>query len=247
MKACVASEERSIIRQVGSKRTIADAHGPLTREEKKASAEWNLRRGLCDKVYYGEEYCAQWKQEKWRVLVDEQTQLNMEASRAARWAMCPRPGGETALHMSCEKAKTELEKRYALDEMGSMLVGALFSPWVGPPMKRFAPVNLGRGIVPVQGAGKLALYSSQKINTDRVGVLGQVEKPIKGKGVFLSPVQLPVQAGKPIKPTISRIVKPLTTTRRPVSIATPRPMTIRTRTRLVTPFTTIIVPGFRPQ
>ncbi|KAK0652505.1 hypothetical protein B0T16DRAFT_406299 [Cercophora newfieldiana] len=224
LKSCVASEERTILRQIGSTRTVSDSRGPVTEEEKRASAESNLRRGMCDKAYFGEDYCARWKQEKWRVPLDPEMQRDMVAVRAMRFAMCPRPGGAT-MGMSCEKAKQELDKRYALNELGTMMTGALFSPWSGPPVKQFLPVNFGRKTAAAGGT-----HSS-------------------GSGaIFLPPVQVAVPPPPGfVRPSVTRLRETFTTVFRPV--VTPRPGSpLTTRlTRLVMPFTTILIPVRRPE
>ncbi|KAK4445808.1 hypothetical protein QBC34DRAFT_471670 [Podospora aff. communis PSN243] len=223
MKACVASEERTILRQVGSMRTVADSQGPVTEEVKRIAAESNLKRGMCDKAFFGEEYCSHWKQEKWRVPLDPEMQRDMAAVRAMRLAMCPRPGGAT-MAMSCEKAREELDKRYTLNELGIEMAGALFSPWAGPRVKQFLPLDFGRRTITAGGA-----------------------KPGGSGTVFLPPVQVraPLPPGF-VRPTPTRLQETFTTSFRPV--VTPRPVSPVTtrRTRLVTPFTTVWVPRLRP-
>ncbi|KAK0619097.1 hypothetical protein B0T14DRAFT_602987 [Immersiella caudata] len=219
MKSCVASEERTILRQIGSMRTVADSHGPVTEEEKRIAAESNLKRGMCDKIFFGEEYCARWKQEKWRVPLDPEMQSDMVAVRAMRLAMCPRPGGAT-MAMSCEKAREELDKRYALNELGVEMAGALFSPWAGPVVKQFLPLNFGRRTITAGGT-----------------LSG-------GPGaVFLPPVQIAALPSGFVRPTVTRLPQTFTTSFR--TLVTPRPGNPRL-TRLVTSFITIWVPVPRP-
>lgn len=225
MKACVADEERTIMRQVGSMRTIADSRGPVTEQEKRTAAESNLRRGMCDKAYFGEEYCAQWKQDKWRVPLSPEIQSDMAAVRAMRLTMCPRPGGATT-PISCEKAKQELDKRYAYNELGVMMTGALFSPWSGPPVKQFLPIEFGRRTIT---AGSSHSGGSAS--------------------VFLVPVKVAAlpSLGVVKKPSLTRLPLTITTTMRPIVTPRPgRPLTTRL-TRLVTPFTTIRVPNLHPK
>lgn len=210
LKACVKKEEAALIKSIGTTRIAVDElqSGPVTEAEKREDAERKLLMGMCDREYFGKEYCDVWKQEKWRVPVTPEMQQNLQTMRAVRFAACPRPGAGR-LDLSCDEARKELDKRYAVNELGVMVVGALF-PAPQSPILKVAPLQFDAG----------ASWRTGK----------------NPAGVFLSPVKV-VTVGLVKLPSATRFpgLKTLTTTRRPFT--TPRlTTTIRIiPTRLITP------------
>ncbi|MBC7531161.1 MAG: hypothetical protein H7318_06250 [Oligoflexus sp.] len=61
MNDCVSVEENNILKNEGSKTKDQNAK---TDEEKKAEAEEPLSRGICDSLYFGDKFCADWKNEQ---------------------------------------------------------------------------------------------------------------------------------------------------------------------------------------
>ncbi|KAK4222770.1 hypothetical protein QBC38DRAFT_489073 [Podospora fimiseda] len=198
LKACVKKEEAALIRSIGTTRIAIDEadSGPVTEVEKREDAERKLMMGMCDKEYFGKEYCDVWKQERWRVPVTPEMQQNLQTMQAIRFAACPRPGAGR-LDLSCDKARKELDKRYVVDDLGVMVVGALF-PAPQSPILKVAPLRINQ-----------AAWRPEK-NTS---------------SIFLPPVK--VAAIGPITlPSVTRIGPPtarlppfitLTTTRRPLT------------------------------
>lgn len=150
MQRCQESEEQKLWKAIGVTETDPNAQ-PL--HDEADAAERLKRLGACDKQYYGEEACNEWKQDLWKepLRPEEQDQLNGYKKRSS---VCP---GNAVSREDCNAAKQELFKHYVLPDVmeapvQKILVPGLTVPWM-PPKLGLGEVKLPVGVKPKPNPG----------------------------------------------------------------------------------------------
>lgn len=151
LQRCIEEEERKLVKYVGNIRPVELGSGPATEEEKHQAAEEMLRQGLCDRSYYGETFCNDWKRKLETEPLDPEQQAELDLRLATFTGFCPIPAGISKTPSACASAKQQILKRYVVDQFGSNLVNSIFQSKVSFK----PPVNIRT--VPEFDAGQLKL------------------------------------------------------------------------------------------
>ncbi|KAI5449140.1 hypothetical protein NCC49_005278 [Naganishia albida] len=133
LTSCIEKASRDILKAIGTTDIAAWYDMPKSEADLREEAERNLRFGLCDRAYWGEEYCRKWKFERDTeeippdMLAEMQERKKKHLEDQARGVNCdvaPRPGQETL----CHRVQQEIFKRYVVDDFTDKMVKSAFTP-----------------------------------------------------------------------------------------------------------------------
>jgi hypothetical protein len=137
MTDCVRDEQTKIIREIGTIKKVGDADGiHETEAEKKKNAEGALLWGMCDKDYYGEAFCKEWKQKQFSTPLDPDVQFALDTAKQLQ--SCHDP------FRLCMRPIQELWKRYDTNQQMDQLTGILSGSRIGLIIRKVIPVHFGQ-------------------------------------------------------------------------------------------------------
>ncbi|KAL8858663.1 MAG: hypothetical protein Q9178_004750 [Gyalolechia marmorata] len=116
MEECQEKEEKKLWDEIGSTTFDPDAesNNAQSEEERRAQAEHYKRLGFCDKTYYGEDGCREWKRKLDSVPLTPDAKLELETQLQGRLELCP---VNLVKLTDCQRAKQSVYMRFAiLDE-----------------------------------------------------------------------------------------------------------------------------------
>ncbi|KAI4237066.1 MAG: hypothetical protein LQ349_002140 [Xanthoria aureola] len=117
-------EEKKLWDEIGSK-TIDPNASTLSEEEKRAEAEFYKRLGFCDKTYYGEKGCREWKRQLDSVPMPPDAKLELESQLQGQLDLCP---VNLVKLTDCQRAKESVYMRFAILDETAQAVDAKFQP-----------------------------------------------------------------------------------------------------------------------
>ncbi|KAI4217381.1 MAG: hypothetical protein L6R36_009305 [Xanthoria steineri] len=124
MQKCQEREEKKLWDEIGST-TIDPNAGSLTEEEKRAEAEFYKRLGFCDKSYYGEKGCREWKRQLDSVPMPPDTKMELESHLQSQLDLCP---VNLVQLTDCQRAKESVYMRFAILDETAQAVDTKFQP-----------------------------------------------------------------------------------------------------------------------
>ncbi|KAL8998041.1 MAG: hypothetical protein Q9169_002809 [Polycauliona sp. 2 TL-2023] len=124
MEKCQAREEKKLWDEIGS--TTVDPNAEtMSEEEKRAQAEHFKRLGFCDKSYYGEKGCREWKRQLDSVPLRPEAKLELEAQLKGQLDLCP---VNLVKLTDCQRAKESVYMRFAILDETTQALNQSFKP-----------------------------------------------------------------------------------------------------------------------
>ena len=139
LKKCIEDEERKLIDKIGTMDIAAWYDVPKSDAEIKAEKDKQLKNGLCDKVYYGEDFCRKWKIERDSEEIPPDMQMDLDLFKQLRALSCP-PNSHPERETFCHHVQQEVLKRYFVDDLGEKMVDRAFQPI--KPEERLPPTTV---------------------------------------------------------------------------------------------------------
>lgn len=124
MQKCQEREEKKLWDEIGST-TIDQNAGALSEEEKRAQAEYYKRLGFCDKSYYGEKGCREWKRQLDSVPMTPDAKMELESQLQGQLDLCP---VNLIKVTDCQRAKESVYMRFAILDETAQVLDTRFQP-----------------------------------------------------------------------------------------------------------------------
>ncbi|KAI4169969.1 MAG: hypothetical protein LQ346_008913 [Caloplaca aetnensis] len=183
MQNCQAQEEKKLWDQIGSTTFDPEGQRAQSEEEKKAEAEHNRRLGFCDRSYYGEAGCREWKRQMDSVPLTPDAKLELEMQRQDQLDLCP---VNLVKLTDCQLAKQSLYMRFAIPDATMETLNAKFKP--------------GRAVdvIPRLDFMVLDQTSAGSMTGAQVAPLEVNEAPAINGNLHLQPLFIPRTAGESV-------------------------------------------------
>lgn len=125
MQQCQEKEEKQLWDEIGS--TTDDPEGKIAQsdEDKKAEAEHYKMLDFCDRSYYGEQGCREWKRQIDSVPLTPEAKLDLETQRQIQMDLCP---VNLIKLTDCQRAKQSIYMRFAVPKTLTETVEGKFKP-----------------------------------------------------------------------------------------------------------------------
>lgn len=124
MQQCQEKEEKKLWDEIGST-TIDPNANTLSEEEKRAEAEFYKRLGFCDKSYYGEKGCREWKRQLDSVPMPPDAKMELESQLQGQLDLCP---VNLIKLTDCQRAEESVYMRFAILDETAKAVDTKFQP-----------------------------------------------------------------------------------------------------------------------
>ncbi|KAL8838138.1 MAG: hypothetical protein Q9176_005221 [Flavoplaca citrina] len=124
MQKCQEREEKKLWDEIGST-TIDPNTEFISEEDRRAQAENGKRLGFCDKSYYGEDGCREWKRQLDSVPLPPESKLELESQLQSQPDLCP---VNLVKLTDCQRAKQSVYMRFAILDETAQAVDSKFKP-----------------------------------------------------------------------------------------------------------------------
>ncbi|KAL8769313.1 MAG: hypothetical protein Q9209_004695 [Squamulea sp. 1 TL-2023] len=127
MQKCQEKEEKKMWDEIGSMTFVSDAEGEIrqSEEEMREQAERNKRLGFCDKSYYRESGCREWKRQLDSVPMTTGVKFELESQLHGQFDFCP---GNLMTLRDCQRAKQSVYMRFAILDETTQVLDNKFKP-----------------------------------------------------------------------------------------------------------------------
>ncbi|KAL8733481.1 MAG: hypothetical protein Q9166_002108 [cf. Caloplaca sp. 2 TL-2023] len=186
LQKCQEGEEKKLWDEIGSTTFDPDAegYGAQSEAEKKEQAERYKRLGFCDRSYYGEEGCQEWKRQLDSVPLDPDMKLALETTRQGQLDLCP---VNLIKVTDCQLAKQSVYMRFVIPDEVTKAVEDKFKP--GRPVDVVPRLDFmlpGQNLTGWRPAGIQVMPTKEK------------EAPKLNDNLPFKPVSIPRLPGPPV-------------------------------------------------
>lgn len=136
LQRCIETTEHKIIKEIGTKDIAAWYDVPKSEAEIEDEKQDRLRKGFCDKTYFGEDFCRKWKIKRDTEEVPPDLEWDLKTQQELRQLACP-PNPHPERETFCHHMQQEVFKRYFLDNLGEKMTDKALQPIL--PNERFPP------------------------------------------------------------------------------------------------------------
>ncbi|KAL9626157.1 MAG: hypothetical protein Q9204_007536 [Flavoplaca sp. TL-2023a] len=129
-------------------------------EDRRAQAENGKRLGFCDKSYYGEDGCREWKRQLDSVPLPPELKLELESQLQSQPDLCP---VNLVKLTDCQRAKQSLYMRFAILDETAQAVDSKFKP--GRPVDIIPRLDFlvpGKNVTGTTGASQVQPLEEEK-------------------------------------------------------------------------------------
>ncbi|KAI4221503.1 MAG: hypothetical protein L6R40_008627 [Gallowayella cf. fulva] len=185
LQICQEKEEKKLWDEIGSTTLVPNAEGnsAQSQEDQKAQAEHYKRLGFCDRSYYGDASCREWKRQMDSVPLTPDMKAELELTQQGRLDLCP---VNLIKVTECQLARQRIYMRFAILDPMTELIDSKFKPGgavdVVPRLDFMIPGNNITGLTP--GFQVLPLTETPRLVVDD-------EQPLK-------PLVIPRLPGVPV-------------------------------------------------
>ncbi|KAL8895858.1 MAG: hypothetical protein Q9192_003400 [Flavoplaca navasiana] len=124
MQKCQEREEKKLWDEIGST-TINSNTEFISEEDRRAQAENGKRLGFCDKSYYGEDGCREWKRQLDSVPLPPDAKLELESQLQSQPDLCP---VNLVKLTDCQRTKQSVYMRFTIQDETAQAVDSKFKP-----------------------------------------------------------------------------------------------------------------------